>query len=84
LPGHPKPIIDCDLDLDPDSDTDSDSDTDTDQDEGASLIINAICEYHVFAPAMLVMAQLFEPTFYLMGVRIALLCASFSFGNLIA
>jgi hypothetical protein len=36
------------------------------------------------APAMLVMAQLFEPTFYLMGVRIALLCASFSFGNLIA
>ena len=25
------------------------------------------------APAMLVMAQLFEPTFYLMGVRIALL-----------
>jgi len=69
---------------DRDTDTDSDSDSDTDLDEGVSLILYATCGYHVSAPAMLVMAQLFEPTFYLMGVRIALLCASFSFGNLIA
>jgi len=51
----------------------SDPDPDSDLEAGVSLIINAACRYHAYAPAMLVMAQLFEPTFYLMGVRIALL-----------
>jgi hypothetical protein len=64
--------------------SDCDTDSDREMNAGVSLIINATCRYHISAPAMLVMAQLFEPTFYLMGVRIALLCASFSFGNLIA